>query len=243
MQSNLFSFIRNAALICGVSAATTSLTAQSLVITNQAAGAAATASSLVPTQAVAVGPLGQKDPGKIRVCVANPKAQLGQAGSGGDPGGALRSLLVTYLAGPGLEVQPLIAMLPSQIDAEAQQKECSYVVHSVLTQKQASGGMSLLRVAAMAAPMLGVAGGLAGAVAASAAATAGSAATVMSISSAVKAKGEISLNYNVVSPGKETPLLEACLKSKAKQDGEDVITPLVEQATTAILGQVLGKKQ
>ena len=187
--------------------------------------------------------LGTKQQGKIRIGLANPKVQMGQTGPGVPPGvdmgSPFRIMLMQYFTGPAVEIVPIMAMLPTQIDAEAKEKQCDYIFYSNLTQKK-SGGLGFLKAASMVAPMVPILG-TAGAVAGVAASTA-AAASASTMSSSVRAKNEVSLEYSLVVPGKDTPTLTNTLKAKAKQDGEDVITPLVTQAVTAVFAQVSPKK-
>ena len=89
-------------------------------------------------------------------------------------------------------------------------------------------------------PMIGMAHGTAGAVASAAAGTVLSGAGGMA--SSVKAKSEVALDYKLFAAGNATPVVADAPKLKAKSDGEDVITPLVVQASTAILADVMKKK-
>ena len=189
--------------------------------------------------------LAAKKPGVVRIGVVQPKAQMGQGNTGMSVAEPIRSLVIQYLGGPSLEAVPLTAMLPSQIDAEAKQKECDYIVYSAVNQKAASSGLGLLRKAmpmASMIPMVGMAAGAAGAIATTAVASAAAQeASSIAVSGAVKAKSEVTFDYKLVAPGNDAPILANSTKAKAKADGEDVITPLIEQAATAIIGQVSKK--
>ncbi len=191
-------------------------------------------------------PLGiaPKKPGTIRIGVVQPKAQMGQGNSGLNVAEPLRTTIVQYLSGPAFDVVSIAAMLPIQIEAEIKQKECDYVVYSSISQKMNSGGMGMLKKAmpmASMIPMVGMAGGMAGMVAGSAAGVAMSGAAGMA--GGVKAKSEVSFDYKLMMPGNETPVLANTAKAKAKQDGEDIITPLIEQADSAILAEISKKSK
>jgi hypothetical protein len=186
--------------------------------------------------------LGPKKPGVIRIGVFQPKAQMGQGNSGGQVAQPIQTMIVQYLSGPAIEPIPLVALIPSQEEAEAKQKECDFVIYSSLSQKK-SGGGGLLRAAlplASMIPMVGMAAGVAGAVATTAAASA--AAGGASVAGTVRAKNEVSFDYQLIALGDANPVLSNSTKAKAKTDGEDVITPLIEQAATAIVGEVTKKK-
>ena len=183
--------------------------------------------------------LGPKKPGVIRVGVVQPRMDMGPAGANASE--ALRVLLGQYLGGPTLEAVPLTAILPIQAAAEAQQKQCDYVLYASLSQKK-SGGMGLLKGAQSMAgmvPVLGMAGRTGAIVGQAAAQTALNAAG--QVASGVKARSEISLEYQLIAPGSSSALVANNEKTKAQSDGQDVITPMVERAATAITGALIKK--
>jgi hypothetical protein len=57
----------------------------------------------------------------------------------------------------------------------------------------------------------------------------------------VKAKDEISLQYQLVTIGGAKPVIEDTLSAKAKQDGQDLLSPLVEQLATVAVTAALQK--
>ena len=203
----------------------------------QPVAAAAVASSL---------PLTPKKPGVIRIGVVEPKAQMGQGNSGSNVAEPLRAMIVQYLGGPTIEVLPIAAMLPSQIEAEAKAKDCDYFVYSNISQKMKSGPMGFLKKAgplAQMTSMIPIVGGMAsmsGAMAGAAASTAISGAA--SVAGTVKAKSEVAFDYELMIPGNAKPVLANTAKAKAREDGEDIITPLIEQAATAIVAEITKKK-
>jgi hypothetical protein len=87
--------------------------------------------------------------------------------------------------------------------------------------------------------MAGMGGSVAGAVAGQVAATAIMTAAAMSQN--VRAKDSIELNVTMQKPGDKSNVLSKQLKGKAKSDGEDVITPLIEQIAQAIVDAATGK--
>ncbi len=179
-----------------------------------------------------------KKTGVIRVGIVMPKAQIGQA-QGPAAGEPLRSTLVQYLASPSLEVVSIVALLPQQEEAEAKIKQCDYLVYSTFTQKKSGGGMGFLKGAASMASMIPMVGGMAsaaGAIAAAGAATAASQAATLS--SGITAKSQITMEYHLSVPGTATPIMSNTLSAKATADGEDLITPLIEQEATAIMAEL-----
>ena len=180
-----------------------------------------------------------KKPGVIRIGIVQPRMDMGPAGA--NAGEALRVVLGQYLGGPTLEAVPLTAMLPIQAAAEGQQKQCDYILYATLTQKK-SGGLGLLKSAQSMAgmvPVLGMAGRTGAIVGEAAAHTALTAAS--QVASGVKAKSEVSFEYQLIAPGATSPLAANSEKAKAQSDGQDVITPMVEHAATAITGALLKK--
>ena len=109
-----------------------------------------------PQPTVAVGP---KKPGVVRIGVMQPKAQMGGGANVAEP---LRSIIVQYLSGPMVEIAPITAMLGQQIQMEARQKECDYVLSSSISQKAGGGLLRKAMPMASMIPMVGLAGGLAG---------------------------------------------------------------------------------
>ncbi len=88
-------------------------------------------------------------------------------------------------------------------------------------------------------PVLGMAGRAGAIVGQAAAQTALSAAG--QVASGVKAKSEVSLEYQLIAPGATSPLAANSERAKAQSDGQDVITPMVEHAAAAITGAILKK--
>jgi hypothetical protein len=197
----------------------------------------APAATVAPTMAGGQA-LAPKKPGLIRIGVLEPKAQMGAGNASGNVPEAIRTTLIQYLSGPMIEVTPITAKLAMQIDAEIQQKECDLVLYTSISQKLNSGGMGMLKKAmpmASMIPMVGLAGGMAGAAAAAGGAATTAAGGLAGVANNVKAKAEVTFEYKLVAPGSANVSLANTATAKAKADGEDIVTPLIEQAATAIL--------
>lgn len=198
---------------------------------------------------VPVAPLGPKQPGKIRIGVATPKADMGQGFTGVDAAEPIRNTLIASLSGPAIEVTPLTSRIQQQIDLEAKQKQCDFILYSSLTEKHGGGGFGsmLSKAAPMASmiPMVGMAGGMAGAMAGAMAGQVASTAimTASSLSSGVKAKDEVTFEFKLMSPDNATAALTNVGKAKATKNGEDVITPLLAQAATAVVTEATKEKK
>ncbi len=190
-------------------------------------------------------------PPKTKICLVLPKAQLGQGTSGADVAEPVRATLTAYLGGPATELIPLTARIPIQIDAEAQVIACDYVLYSSVTQKK-GGGFS--KMFAAAAPIATMAGGMAGMggnygtmMAGQAVAQAASTAAAQSAQqeamealggaakSNIKKGDQITLEYKLVKLGVAEPIAAQSAVAKAKESGEDLVSPLIEQAATQVL--------
>jgi hypothetical protein len=206
--------------------------------------------------------LGPKAAGKIRIGVAPPDAQVGQGSNAqADYSTPIRNAMVLLMNGPAVEIAALDSRVPMQLQAEAQQKQCDYILFSSVAVKhpQSSGFGKFAKMAAPMAqmtPMGAMAHGMGGAMAASAASAAASAAAqaaqqnamnqVMSqlsgFNGQIKSKDNVTVQYQLAQTGATAPLLQNELQGKAKSDGEDVLTPLLQQTANTVLTQVSAKK-
>ena len=182
-----------------------------------------------------------KAPGIIRIGVALPTLQMGPAPAVAGASEGLRDTLMKYLAGPSFEIVPLTAQLPVQIEAEGRQRECDFVFYSALSAKKGSSGLGFLKSVSQMSnvvPMLGTVRGAAGTIAAAETVLRG----VAGAASMVKAKSEIAFEYRLIAGGSPAPVLSDVAKTKATQDGEDVISALVEKAAGAVVNTAMNKK-
>lgn len=204
---------------------------------NDDANAATTGSGTTPmtppanTGAASVGAVGPKKPGVLRVGVVPARAQM--SGGAANAGEAVRNTFVQMLTGPNVEAVALDAQAPAQAEAECAQKECDFILYADVTQKKGGGGGMFGKT------LGGIAGAAAGHIpgtSAGAAATrtvaAGAHATA-SVAGTLKARDEITLEYRLTPAGVAEPLAADKLKAKARSDGDDVLTPLVQQAASA----------
>src|SRR3984957_284727 len=201
-------------------------------------------------------PLGPKAPGKIRIGIAPAQAQLGQGNNAQtDYGTPIRNAILYTMNGPAVEIAPLDAHIPIQLQAEAQQKQCDYILVSHVTVKHSNSSfdkyMRMGNAAANFNPMVGMTRSL-GALATQAAAQAATQAAVMtaqqqvasqlsSFNGQIKSKDDVTVDYQLSPTGQAEPKLQNSLKGKAKSDGEDVLTPLLEQEATGVLTEVTKK--
>lgn len=149
---------------------------------------------------------------------------------------SLRDLFISYLTGPSLRAIALDAKLPTQAIEEARQKECGYILLSTVTRVRHDGsglGRTLGRAAGTAASY-GIPYGGSGAEAAARGAAVAGAYAISNMTYSTKAKDEITLEYRIGTLDRVTTAALASKKGKAKQDGEDLLTPMVETAAEAI---------
>jgi hypothetical protein len=185
-------------------------------------------------------PLATKKLGTIHIGVPAPKAQLGQVASGFDVAEPIRATLVQYLSGPAVEAVPLTSRIAVHMAAEARQKECDCILHADIKKGQSGGkfGKVMRAVGPLATvvPMVGMAGGVGGVVAGTAAVAA--IGPMADVTGTIRAKEEVALEYTVTSVETGAVLLTNRSALKVKRDGEDVLTPLIDQLATAVVTKI-----
>ena len=172
--------------------------------------------------------------GPACVALTLPSVQ-GVDGPAANFGTGVRDLFASYLTGPSIKTIVLEARLPSQAALEAREKGCAQVLLASVTRKRSEGrtGGILGQAAGIAVMRTPVGGGLGGSIASGATWAGGEA--IYRFSSQVKAKDEIELSYRLGPPETVEAAKPVTSKGKAKTDGEDVLTPLVEKAASAIV--------
>lgn len=168
------------------------------------------------------------------VALTMPSVQ-GVDGPAANFGTGVRDLFASYLTGPSIKTITLEARLPSQAALEAREKKCGQVLLASVTRKRSEGrtGGILGQAAGIAVMRTPVGGGLSGSIASGATWAGGEA--IYRFSSQVRAKDEIELSYRLGPPDAVEAAKPVTSKAKAKTDGEDVLTPLVEKAASAIV--------
>ena len=199
---------------------------------------------------------------KFRVGVALPRAQLGQGnGASADVAEPVRQALMSYLKGPMIEVIALEARIPQQIAAEASEKGCAFVLYTDIAQTPKGGAFKMLKKLAPVASMLPMMGGGLGDMGTQMAMSAvaqgvmqtqiadaqedAMANAMAAINGAqktnVKAGDSLALQYTLVRMGEEQPVKTETLQRKAKSNGEDVLSPMIEAVAVAVVGGVTAK--
>jgi hypothetical protein len=192
----------------------------------------------------AAGPLAApgtpKRPGAVRIGIVMPKAQV-TSGDVRAAAEAVRYAFAGYLNGPSVEVVALTALLPLQAAEEAKQSQCDYVLYASLTQKKGGGGMFARALGNIAGAAVGHVPVNTPGEAAARSATITGIYTTASNAGSVKAKDELTLEYRLEATDGARPGMSNTAKAKAKSDGEDVLTPLIEKAAIAVVS-VAAKK-
>jgi len=137
---------------------------------------------------------------------------------------------------PGIELIQLEAKLLSQIVAEATQKECDFVILANVSHKKGGGGgfgsmFSRMAPAINSVPIHtgNTAGNVAGGVAAQ------MIVPRLRCPQMLNQRTNWTLEIKLQAPKDSTPAVVKQFKSKAKSNGEDIISPIIEQAAQAIL--------
>ena len=175
-----------------------------------------------------------KTEGKIRVGLAAVKTgAVGKGINAAELAGAIQNTLAQYLKGTKVEVVQLEARLASAVEGEAKEKGCDYILYATVSHKKGGGGFGMFRsiapVLGVVAPVAGVGAMIAGQVASTA---------VYAATANVKPKDEVTLEIKLQN-GTAVAFAKQ-FKAKARGAGEDIITPVVEQAATALV-ETVGK--
>lgn len=182
--------------------------------------------------------VGDKKPGVVRLGIANVKTgAVGDGLNAQELAAAIKNSLSEYLKTPKIELVQLDAKLPSAIADEAKGKQCDYVIYANVSHKKGGGGgfgmFSKVIAPAISATGIGntgsTAGNIAGAVATRSVYSAGQ------LAGNVKSKDEITLDIKLVSSANDSSALAKQFKAKAKSDGDDIISQVIEQAAQAIV--------
>lgn len=188
---------------------------------------------LLPTAA------GGQEPDAPCLAVVLPSIQ-GVDGSATDVANGVRDLFVSFLNGPALRTVVLDARLPAQAAIEARQKGCGQMLLTTMIRKRDSGskvGSVLGQAAGTAAWHIPY--GAAGSMARGAAIAGAQAATTLA--SDTRRKDEVRLEYRVGVPDAVARATPVSSKAKARADGEDLLTPLIEGASAEIFSAVTAK--
>ncbi len=187
------------------------------------------------------GALEAKKPNTVRIGIAVKTTSVGEGIAANDLSAAVQNTFGQFLKGTNVEIVPLEAKLAAAQTSEAVEKQCDFVLNVSAAHKKGPGGGfgGFGKMLGSVAPMLPMGGSMAGAVASQVVTTA--IITATSVSGNVKSKDELSLDLKLLSTANNTAALSRQFKTKAKSDGDDIISALVEQAAQAILDTTAAK--
>ena len=148
---------------------------------------------------------------------------------------AVRDSLVDSLKGETVEAIRLSTDIP---ESEAKQKDRDHICYGNATHKREDGVMfrrlRWLGAVSMAGAMVPGVGGMI-------ASTVASQVMGQTMGKMAKAKDEFTLDYKVADTS-GTVVSQAITKAKTKEDGQDVLTPQISQASTTVLGEINKKR-
>lgn len=184
--------------------------------------------------------IGAKKEGIIRLGLADVKTNsVGEGMNANELASVIHNTLGEYLKGTRVEIVALEAKLPSAIVEEAKTKECDFLVFTNVSHKKGGGGFGAFsKVIAPAIGATGIGhtgstiGNIAGQIATQSIVSAGN------VAGNVKSKDEITIDFKLQSLINNSSPFAKQYKAKAKSDGEDIISPLMEQAAQAIIDAV-----
>jgi hypothetical protein len=181
--------------------------------------------------------LGPKKAGVLRIGVVTVKTdKVAEGLNASNLATAVQSTLTDKLKAPNVEAVPIQATVLSQIEAEARQKECDYLVYTTVSHKKGGGGFGSVfgsTAASVAANTVGY-GSTAAAVAANTSASV--------VAAEIKARDELTVDVRLEKPGAGYPAFSKQFKGKAKSAGEDIVTPPTTQAAQALIEVATTKK-
>ncbi|HET9515580.1 MAG TPA: hypothetical protein VFO95_16730 [Gemmatimonadales bacterium] len=172
------------------------------------------------------------------ICLAPARVEA-SSGNANEALSAVRETFTAFLTGPSLRAQPLQARLESQVKEESKQAGCPYLLLTTIKVDHKRGGGGLLGRAAAGAVQQGAweagvrSGSTAGRIAGQAASGAASQAA-SNYAVTIRNKDELTLGYRLETPDGKV-LVEKREKRKATQDGQDLLTPLVQEAAERIV--------
>jgi hypothetical protein len=176
-----------------------------------------------------------KKTGMIRIGIAKPKVTTPDSkkdpNAGSDIASATTSSLLESLKSQNVEAVQLETESPEN---EAKEKECDYIFYANITQKRGGGGMfgKMIAMGVVTAASVFVPG-IGGMIAS----TAASQVMNQTMGKNAKAKDEFTFDYKILAMDKSV-LTQAVTKSKIEKDGDDVMTPQIQQAAKIVLEKI-----
>ena len=200
--------------------------------------------SIAALGVVFAGPAGAASTPPVQLCLAPASAQMSGM-NGEDAVAAVDEVFKRYLAGPKVRLEPLTARLASQARLEAREKHCDYVLYTTVTQvrKTSSGFLEHIAAGAVAGGASQVASNASSTGArVAASAVAGGASHTYYYSSFTRSNDRLTLTARLEAADGAV-VAEKTDKRKASSDGEDLLTPLVVNASEIIVGAMSGAQR
>lgn len=147
----------------------------------------------------------------VRIGIALPKANFFEDGvSSAQMAASIRSIIGSRFDGSGSEVIALDARLPQAIAVEAREKSCFYILQTTILRKRSGAKLDSLTsgFSSNGATVLYTAADLA---------------------STTKSKDEFTFEYSLISTEDDAVKAKNSFKARAKSDGEDVLSPIIEK--------------
>lgn len=184
-----------------------------------------------PSPTKAAEALPAKKAGVIRIGVVTVKIDKVTEGmNAANLATAVQATLTEKLKAPNVEAVPIQATVLNQIEAEARQKECDYLVYTAVSLKKGGGGLGGMfgsTAAQVAAATVPYGGSTTAAIATNTAASV--------VVADIKARDELTVDVRLEKPGAGYPAFSKQYKGKAKAAGEDIVTPPSTQAAQGIV--------
>ena len=175
--------------------------------------------------------LAAKKVGMIRIGVVNVKTdKVAENMNASNLANAVQATLTEKLKAPNVEAIPIQATALKEIEAEARQKECDFLVYTTVSHKKGGGGFGSVfgsTAAQVAAATVPYGGSTTAAIATNTAASV--------VVADIKAKDELTVDVRLEKPGAGYPAFSKPFKGKAKSAGEDIVTPPTTQAAQALI--------
>jgi hypothetical protein len=180
-----------------------------------------------------------KGEGVIRIGIVTPRVTSAGSGIGGNSEAtSLRAAVTSFLAGSTIETIDLKARLDGLALTEAQRRQCDFVLYTTLIRKRAAsssgGGGPLNSIMGN----VGGGGGVGTKVPGSKTVkdvTSEAARVSSTLATFARANDEVTFEYRLVTSPGAKPVAAKSTKAKVKNDGEDVLTPMIESAAQAIV--------
>ncbi len=179
-----------------------------------------------------------KKAGTVRIGLTGVKvAAVGEGITAADLAAAIQNTLREDLKGTRVDVVFLESKLVSAQGEEAKQKECDFVVSLTASHKKGGGfGFGKMLGQVVSQTGFGATGSVVGNAVVGVAATA--IVSAANLSRRVKSKDELTLDLTIQPISGDAASVTRQYKARAKADGDDIVSALLEQIAKTVLGTV-----